>query len=55
MVAIEDQRSDLSQVQEVIPLLAGHLRLVVFICNQTWSYGYIEGLKRMGDHLLENP
>lgn len=26
-----------------------------FVQNQAWAYGYIEGWKRMRDHVLEGP
>lgn len=45
----------MSQVQEVVLHLEGQLRSAIFVRDQAWSYGCIEGLKTIQDHVLKNP
>lgn len=53
-VVIEDQGVTCLK-SDVFPQFERQLRSAVFVGDQTWLYGYIEGLKRMRDHVLVNP
>lgn len=46
-VVIQGLRSDLSQVQKVAFRISNQLGKALYIHDDAWAYGYLEGLKRM--------
>lgn len=54
-MVIKDLRSDLTQVQDFISSLNGQLGLALFVRDQAWMHGYIEGLKKLRNYVILNP
>lgn len=54
-VVIKDLQSDLAQVQEVATRLGDQLGKALYVRDEAWAYEYIEGLKKMWDHVISNP
>lgn len=52
---IQDLRFHLDNAEAAVPQLRSELSYVRLVCDDAWSYSYLEGLERMRNHVLLNP